>query len=304
MHSILQLVRCRLEDEDLRLQKVSALSARLRRGISFITLSHDRFYKCSLNPQISLAPPFSGCPSGTYEPTEEECDFPDPVLVDEQTLPFLGAQQQQPPPHDSDAITTIAAESANGSQQSTPVASGILTGVPHFWLNIFKYVPMFELMVKEADEPALKHLADIRVLIKPLPDMSFTLEFCFTANPHFTDTVLTKEYLMKCEPEADMPFAFDGPEIHNSRGCTIHWKEGMDLTKRIVRHKGGPESGDYVYTEICLNTYFNCGIVLIIFLAAGPPKTLKTDTFFNFFDPPVLPDDTNHKDYDSINVRG
>lgn len=205
---------------------------------------------------LSTSPTSLLAPSGTYEPTEEECDFPDPVLADEQTLQFLGAQQPATDSASSSVATTGASPGFTpqspfsaalappaSATQTADDTQGTATGVPHFWLNIFKYVPMFEMMVKEADEAALKHLADIRVYIKPLPNMSFTLEFCFTENPYFTDAILTKEYLMKCEPEADMPFAFDGPEIHNSRGCVIHWKENMDLTKRIVRHKGGPESG-------------------------------------------------------------
>lgn len=136
-------------------------------------------------------------------------------------------------------------------------------GIPYFWLNIFKYVPMFELMVKESDEPVLKvslifnldysyfmylyffskHLTDIKVQIKPLPDMSFTLDFYFSPNEYFENDVLSKTYLMKCEPDSEMPFTFDGPEIYNSRGCDIKWKEGKDLTKRTIRHKGGLESG-------------------------------------------------------------
>lgn len=50
---------------------------------------------------------------------------------------------------------------------------------------------------------------------------SFTLEFHFEPNDFFTNTVLTKTYKMRSEPDESDPFSFDGPEI---MGCT-----GYDL---------------------------------------------------------------------------
>lgn len=73
--------------------------------------------------------------------------------------------------------------------------------------------------------------------------MSFSLYFHFSPNDYFENEVLSKEYLMKCEPDSELPFTFDGPEIYNSQGCVIKWKEGKDLTKRTIRHKSGLESG-------------------------------------------------------------
>lgn len=42
---------------------------------------------------------------------------------------------------------------------------------------------------------------------------SFTLEFHFEPNDFFTNTVLTKTYKMRSEPDESDPFSFDGPEI-------------------------------------------------------------------------------------------
>lgn len=162
---------------------------------------------------------------------------------------------------------------------------------------------MFQMMVRPTDESALKHLADIRVRIRPLPVMSFVLEFCFTPNDYFDDAVLTKEYLMRCELDAELPFAFDGPEIYKCHGCEIRWKTGMNLTERIVQHKSGPECGMFwamLMRRVVRRT--NLQFMRLRTSFTGPPKTLKTDTFFDFFDPPTLPEDTNHKDYDTINV--
>lgn len=69
-------------------------------------------------------------PSGKYNPTEDECDFPQPVS--DPTIQFLNIN---------------APENEDNNDQR---------GVPNFWLNILKYVPMFDSMVKEVDEPLLQ----------------------------------------------------------------------------------------------------------------------------------------------------
>lgn len=46
---------------------------------------------------------------------------------------------------------------------------------------------------------------------------SFSLEFYFEPNEFFTNTLLTKTYKMRSEPDENDPFSFDGPEI---MGCT------------------------------------------------------------------------------------
>lgn len=62
---------------------------------------------------------------------------------------------------------------------------------------------------------------------------SFTLEFHFEPNDFFTQTVLTKTYKMRSEPDESDPFSFDGPEI---MGCTGYGStfdfnsiEGIDM---------------------------------------------------------------------------
>jgi len=41
----------------------------------------------------------------------------------------------------------------------------------------------------------------------------FTLEFLFEPNEYFDNKKLTKEYIMRSEPEEGDPFSFEGPEI-------------------------------------------------------------------------------------------
>ena len=93
---------------------------------------------------------------------------------------------------------------------------------------------------------------------------AFTLHFHFHPNDYFTNTVLTKEYHMKCEPSEDDPFSFEGPEIYKCTGCAVNWKQGKNLTVKTVKKKQKHKSKGNVRTVT---------------------KTVKNDSFFNFFDP-------------------
>lgn len=46
----------------------------------------------------------------------------------------------------------------------------------------------------------------------------FTLEFYFESNKFFNNTVLTKQYQMRSEPDEADPFSFEGPEIVKCKG--------------------------------------------------------------------------------------
>jgi len=145
-------------------------------------------------------------------------------------------------------------------------------GIPSFWLTIFKNVEMLAEMVQEADEPVLEALTDITVTFSEKEPMGFTLHFHFGANQYFTNTVLTKQYEMKCEPQEDDPFSFEGPEIFKCTGCPIEWNKGKNLTIKQVKKKQKHKSKGSVRTIT---------------------KQVKADSFFNFFDPPAVPDDPN-----------
>merc|ERR1712226_484263 len=76
----------------------------------------------------------------------------------------------------------------------------------------------------------------------------FTLNFAFKENPFFTNQVLTKTYTVMNDIDLESPLTYDGPEVTQVTGCTIEWKEGMDVTI----------TGDF-----------------------------KVDSFFDFFNPPA-----------------
>lgn len=103
------------------------------------------------------------------------------------------------------------------------------------------------------------------------------LEFHFEPNEYFTNTVLTKHYEMKCTPDDDDPFSFEGPEIIKCAGCTINWNKGKDITKKTIKKKQKHKSRGVVRTVA---------------------KVVANDSFFNFFSPPTMPDDINAADVD------
>jgi len=189
---------------------------------------------------------------GEYEPTEDECEWPSDS-------------------EDEDDLAEEVKEKAK-LEEENKVDDKDIKGIPSFWLTIFKNVEMIADMVQEADEPALETLSDITVTFSEKNPMGFTLHFHFTPNEYFDNTILTKSYELKCEPQEDDPFSFEGPEIFKCTGCTIDWKKGKNLTVKQVKKKQKHKSKGSVRTVT---------------------KQVKADSFFNFFDPPTVPDDPN-----------
>lgn len=185
--------------------------------------------------------------NGDYVPIETECEVSDEI----------GGISQR--------LSQIAVES-----DQEVVTSG--KGIPDFWLTVFKLVPQMDQMVREYDEPILKHLTDVRIHSQVEPVLSFKLEFHFSPNEFFENAVLEKEYFMKCVPEAGDPFAFDGPEIYKSKGTEIKWKEkGKNVTMEMRE-------------------------------VDGKAVEVKVQSFFNFFEPPELLDDPKHPLFHEVNV--
>ncbi|KAL1506828.1 hypothetical protein ABEB36_006118 [Hypothenemus hampei] len=192
--------------------------------------------------------------NGTYEPTEEESQWP--------------SDEEEELAH---SLKEIKVEETNGKEDKK---NG--DGIPEFWLTIFKNCNLLSEMVQPHDIPILMYLSDIKTTCKEDP-MSFILEFHFTPNEYFTNTVLTKEYYMKCVPDEDDPFSFEGPEIYKCIGCTINWNKGKNVTLKTVKKKQKHKSR---------------GVVRVV------TKTVQNDSFFNFFTPPTIPEGTKDEEVD------
>jgi len=190
--------------------------------------------------------------NAVHEPNDDECEWPsDDEKADELTEEIKNKLQ--------------LGQGEKGDNTTSEVS-----GIPEFWLTIFKNVDLLANMVQEHDEPILKHLNDISIKFSKENPMGFTLEFHFSPNDHFSNEVLTKEYEMKCVPDEADPFSFEGPEIFRCKGCTIEWKKGKNVTVKTIKKKQKHKSRGSVRTVT---------------------KTVQNDSFFNFFSPPPVPED-------------
>jgi len=192
---------------------------------------------------------------GDYEPKDEECEWP-------------SDDEESELADDVKDKVKVEDDKSDEKKDEKPAK-----GVPEFWLTIFKNIEITQDMIQDHDEPALTALNDVKVTFSDGDGdspMGFKLHFLFGPNDYFTDTELTKEYEMKCVPSELDPFSFDGPEIFRCKGCPIHWKPNKNLTVKTVKKKQKHKSKGNVRTIT---------------------KQVKNESFFNFFDPPALPDD-------------
>jgi len=213
-----------------------------------------------------------------YEPTEEESKWVEP-----------GEEEDDEDKVEQDEKST---EKQEEKSEDEKMAESVLNqlkldentkGIPEFWLTAMKNVELIEEMIQEHDEEVLKHLTDVKLIFtgkkgdigEDDAEMGFVLEFQFSPNDYFTNTALTKTYRMKSEPDKDDPFSFDGPDIFACTGCKIDWKKGKNITQKQVKKK---------------QKHKGRGQTRII------TKMVKTDSFFNFFDPPEVPDDDDDLD--------
>ncbi|XP_017114535.1 nucleosome assembly protein 1-like 1 [Drosophila elegans] len=134
--------------------------------------------------------------------------------------------------------------------------------VPNFWLKVLK--ASYTEFISKKDEKILECLCDIRARLHNDPVVKFDIEFHFDPNDFFTNTVLTKTYFLNCLPDPEDPLSYDGAEIYKCVGCKIDWKQAKDRQKK--------------------------------------DDTIEQSSFFDFFSPPVLPDDTEDPNYCDINA--
>lgn len=142
-----------------------------------------------------------------------------------------------------------------------------VAGIPEFWLTALKTHPQISETISEEDCEALKHLVDIRM--KYLEKPGFSLEFEFTENDFFTNKVLSKSYYYQ-ETVTGGDFVYD-----HAKGCEVEWKEGKDLTVTVETKK---------------QRHKNTNKTRVV------KRTVPAETFFNFFSPPVLPEDSEELD--------
>lgn len=205
--------------------------------------------------------------TAAHEPTDEEADFTLGSEDEEEKEKTEGEDKELC----EDLETKAKVEGEEGEEKDVKLHgfTDETKGLPEFWLTIFRNVDLLEEMMQEHDEPILVHLNDIKLKFHDDP-MAFTLEFCFDENEFFSNKVLTKFYEMKCKPDPEDPFGFEGPEIIRCKGCTIDWKADKNVTVRTIKKKQKHKTRGAVRTIT---------------------KTVPRDSFFNFFNPPAVPDE-------------
>lgn len=150
-------------------------------------------------------------------------------------------------------------------------------GIPEFWLSAMKNQVSLAELITERDEAALKHLTDIRMEYLEKP--GFRLIFEFSDNDFFTNKAITKTYFYQEESGYGGEFIYDHAE-----GDKISWKQSKDLTVTVESKK--QRNKNTKQTRII-------------------KKTVPTDSFFNFFNPPKAPeyDDDDATDVDNVEER-
>ncbi|XP_041365845.1 nucleosome assembly protein 1-like 1-A isoform X2 [Gigantopelta aegis] len=196
---------------------------------------------------------------GTVEPTDEEADWPSDEEDKDDDLPDLKQK----------AVLEDKTDEEKKENEDKDKEDDDVKGIPHFWLTVFKNVDMLSEMVQDHDEPILEHLQDIQVKFWESDPVGFTLEFYFSPNEYFKETVLTKQYTMRFEPDPTDPLSYEGPEIIKCKGCTITWNTGKNITVRVVKKKQKHKGRGTTRTVT---------------------KTIQNDSFFNFFNPPTVPE--------------
>ncbi|KAL9102943.1 MAG: hypothetical protein Q9163_001969 [Psora crenata] len=137
-----------------------------------------------------------------------------------------------------------------------------MRGIPEFWLSAMKNQVSLAELITDQDEPVLKHLTDIRMEYLERP--GFRLIFEFKDNEFFTNKIITKTYFYQEESSYGGEFIYDHAE-----GDKIDWKAGKDLTVRVESKK--QRNKNTKQTRVIR-------------------KTVPTDSFFNFFNPPKAPE--------------
>ncbi|CAH0397105.1 unnamed protein product [Chilo suppressalis] len=235
------------------------IEAKFYSEVHALECKYEKLYKPLFEKRAKIV-------GGEYEPTDEECLNPWREENEEEELARAveGAAI-------TDGTDDKAKQPAEEAKPVEPPMDPNVKGIPDFWYTIFRNVSMLCEMMQEHDEPILKCLQDIKVQMHEDP-IGFTLEFHFAPNDYFTNTVLTKEYSMKCKPDDENPLEFEGPEIYSCKGCEINWKKGKNVTVKTIKKKQKHKSRGSVRTVT---------------------KSVQADSFFNFFAPPAMPDDPN-----------
>ncbi|KAM0789370.1 hypothetical protein ACM66B_000200 [Microbotryomycetes sp. NB124-2] len=151
-------------------------------------------------------------------------------------------------------------------------------GIPEFWLTALKNHLGLSEIITERDEEALKHLVDIHLEYPDdKPGFKLIFEFADGAKEFFSNDKLVKTYYYQEEVGYEGDFVYD-----HAVGTNIDWVEGKDLTVKVETKKQRNKNTNQ--TRVV-------------------KKVVPTDSFFNFFNPPTLPEDDEEEVDDDIDEK-
>eukprot|EP00741_Cyanophora_paradoxa_P008431 tig00001310_g8158.t1 len=155
--------------------------------------------------------------------------------------------------------------SEEGKKEEKKKEEKDVKGIPDFWRTALLNHPGMAEQVSEKDLPILEHLVNIEC--RPLEGKKgFEIDFTFSPNAFFTETLLKKKYIM--DDNEDML-------LDKAEGTEITWAQGKNPTIRLMKKKIGGKG-------------------------RKPAKTITKeepcDSFFNFFKPPQIPESTEEMD--------
>ncbi|XP_065070800.1 nucleosome assembly protein 1-like 1 [Rhopilema esculentum] len=227
--------------------------------------------------------------AGEYEPTDEEAIWVDPSGEDED-------EEKAEEEKKDDDNTKVKENKSEAEKLAEELKEKVdldedkkeedVKGINEFWLTAMKNVELLSEMIQPHDEPILGHLTDIKLIFSGKEDageeeaddeLGFAIEFHFSPNEYFSNSVLTKSYKVQCHPSKEDPFSFEGTEITGCTGCSIDWKKGKNVTQKTIKKKQKHKGRGQTRTIT---------------------KTVKNDSFFNFFAPPEVDDEEEEMEED------
>ncbi|CAD8088224.1 unnamed protein product [Paramecium sonneborni] len=97
----------------------------------------------------------------------------------------------------------------------------------NYWGQVLMNNSLTGKLLSETDKEIFKHLLSVNVQLGE-NGKDFTLNFEFEDNEHFEGCILTKAYIFE-DSDDELPI--------KQTGSSIKWKEGKNITKRIVKRK-------------------------------------------------------------------
>eukprot|EP01147_Barroeca_monosierra_P002187 gene2187-5203_t len=173
-----------------------------------------------------------------------------------------GNGEESPSPQEE--TSESAAEQVEVTKEDTNVK-----GIPDFWLTALSNHELIAELIQEHDQEPLSYLEDIQCRLLG-NNSGFELNFVFSENPFFTNRELRKTYHLDHNQSADEELVYMGPIFQKTVGTQIQWKNGKDVTVKVIKKKQRKSRGNNPGQTRTVN------------------KEIARPSFFNFFSPPTV----------------